>query len=82
MNITFNNQYSCSLKKNLKHFDSIKIAKAVFPLTYYNVKGSLSNNYIRYVILDETKTKAEKRGSLIFDDGLYTLEEYNDRLQT
>ena len=77
----FNNQYSCSLKKDLSKFKSIRVEKAVLPLTYYNVKGDLHNNYIRYVTIDD-QHKVDKRGSLVVSDGLYTVEDFNQAIQS
>jgi hypothetical protein len=80
MIIELKNRYFIEIKKDVKKFKTIQITKAFLPISYYNIKGSLNNNYIRYVILDNDK-KMGDRGSLIIPDGLYTPETYNDALQ-
>jgi hypothetical protein len=73
MNIELKNRYFIEIKKDIKRYKTIQITKAFLPLSYFNIKGSLNNNYIRYVILDNNK-KVSDRGSLVIPDGLYTPE--------
>lgn len=84
MNVRFNNTKHCKLPISiLQKYNTVRIVKAIIPMSYYNVSRELENNYIRFATVDESTTPPSyvDEQSVTIPDGLYTPITYNKAIQ-
>ena len=79
MNVRLHNTTRCELPVSIRHYKTVRVAKAIIPMTYYNVSADLHNNYIRYALMKNDVVVSQD--SLVIPDGMYSLQSYNEAIQ-
>jgi len=81
MNIRFHNTLRQELPVSIHKYKTVKVEKAIIPLTYFNISRELGNDYIRYATGDETTGEFINPDSISIPSGFYTVSSYNDAIK-